>query len=139
LPAGAVIEAGLRAVSSAGEHYLDMVGAIGSIPIPPTTFQKSLSCAPERWPYTVLCGVQRVSAITHRPSIAAMGTKHSSAHHGEWPVRLNTIPAGMANSARNTSMITILEVLNGMVVMECVPSENPQPELKPQRRKPQKP
>jgi hypothetical protein len=26
------------AVSSAGEHYLDMVGAIGSIPIPPTTF-----------------------------------------------------------------------------------------------------
>ena len=24
------------AVSSAGEHYLDMVGAIGSIPIPPT-------------------------------------------------------------------------------------------------------
>jgi hypothetical protein len=26
------------AVSSAGEHYLDMVGAIGSIPIPPTIF-----------------------------------------------------------------------------------------------------
>ena len=28
----------VRAVSSAGEHYLDMVGAIGSIPIPPTIF-----------------------------------------------------------------------------------------------------
>jgi hypothetical protein len=26
------------AVSSAGEHFLDMEGAIGSIPIPPTTY-----------------------------------------------------------------------------------------------------
>ena len=30
------IPAMVWAVSSAGEHYLDMVGAIGSIPIPPT-------------------------------------------------------------------------------------------------------
>jgi hypothetical protein len=27
-----------RAVSSAGEHFLDMEGATGSIPVPPTIF-----------------------------------------------------------------------------------------------------
>ena len=28
-----------RAISSAGEHYLDMVGVTGSIPVSPTTGQ----------------------------------------------------------------------------------------------------
>ena len=34
-----------RAVSSAGEHYVDIVGVTGSIPVPPTTIKllKSLS------------------------------------------------------------------------------------------------
>ena len=31
-----------RAVSSAGEHYLDMVGATGSIPVPPTIYINGL-------------------------------------------------------------------------------------------------
>ena len=42
LPVRAAIEAarhgnGIRARSSAGEHYLDMVGVTGSIPVAPTT------------------------------------------------------------------------------------------------------
>ena len=43
------------AVSSAGEHYLDMVGAIGSIPIPPTIYYQLLNANPApvfcRWAY----------------------------------------------------------------------------------------
>ncbi len=47
VPGRAVILAGLfRAVSSAVEHYLDMVGVTGSIPVPPTILdlESGLGC-----------------------------------------------------------------------------------------------
>src|SRR6185295_6076276 len=33
----------VRAVSSAGEHYVDIVGVTGSIPVPPTSFFRSMT------------------------------------------------------------------------------------------------
>src|SRR4249920_1758256 len=33
-----IIRIWIRAVSSAGEHYVDIVGVTGSIPVPPTIF-----------------------------------------------------------------------------------------------------
>ena len=45
-----------RAVSSAGEHYLDMVGAIGSIPIPPTILQSMCGIAAQ-CPFFKLSGL----------------------------------------------------------------------------------
>src|SRR5215831_18624196 len=35
---------GIRARSSAGEHYLDMVGVTGSIPVAPTSLRPAITC-----------------------------------------------------------------------------------------------
>src|ERR1700744_1649202 len=67
-------------------------------------------------------GVQRVSARTHSPNRAAMGTKQSSDHHIECPVRLSTRPAGMAKSASTTIRMIMVEGLSGSGAMRYVSS-----------------
>jgi hypothetical protein len=47
----ATTAAPLRAVSSAVEHYVDIVGVTGSIPVPPTSFTKEIN------PLVILCCV----------------------------------------------------------------------------------
>ena len=69
---------------------------------------------------TVRAGVHEVKAITHNPSRAATGMKQSSAHQGEWPVRLSTMAAGMANSASPIVMTINMDVL-GIIGIMTVP------------------
>src|SRR6185437_11591662 len=54
-------------------------------------------------------GVQDAKASTHNPTSAATGIKQSSAHQGEWPVRFNTMPAGIANNASAAIKMTSME------------------------------
>ena len=69
---------------------------------------------------TVRAGVHEVKAITHNPSRAAIGMKQSSAHQGEWPVRLSTMAAGTANSASPIVMTINMDVL-GIIGIMTVP------------------
>jgi len=54
--------------------------------------------------------------------MAAIGIKHSNAHQGEWPVRFNTMAAGMANNSSPTVMNMNMEVLNGIIGIMIVPN-----------------